>query len=997
MTVTYKNLYTQVVKEIENRVPYVSISKYYNQTGRGGLMPMTMGNASSLVDVSVSEVMNATQLMLQTAIPPRILEGLEVRATNPATTYVTVSAGSGTVGGAVYTLAENTAIEIPLFQGLSDVYYVNLFKDTVRIDTQQDSGKLPLAKVIVPAKDKAVRVIDNKDDSWDAYIVNLIPINLYQDGRGNFEEDSLQLLRNNMKDILADSIIGNLTLSENLKITNTAGTLIMDSSSIKLNNPVSETTMAKFNRYGTFFYDDSGIEIAKFSTGGARIGNIVINPNSIQSGNFASGALGSGFQILDNGNAEFQNIRARGKISTSVFEKDTISVVGGSVLVMGGDVLAQDMTSSDSSKLIISGDDTFAIGDMLRIKDGENDEWFEVTDAIGTTYTVTRDKDFQYDSNDNPAWKKGTSVVNFGASGDGGIYMTSSESNAPYLSVVTHEGAPWTTLTNHLRLGNLNGFLGYSSDLYGIAIGTSDEYMKYDTTGGLQIKGSITVTGGTATRTYYQDDAPSGIGEKDGDIWIDTDNNKRMYTRIGGSWFLTGDTGGSGMAVYYQDNEPDSGYVLNDGDFWIDTNDSNTLYIYSSETPAGWRSIGEITGINVYRQDGQPTGQTAGDLWIDTDDSDKLYRFNGTIWQLIGVRGLDDDGNVISSVRPGSNIGTPAGAGLFLGADYLGYYSGSAWDVFIDNTGDFQFKGDANNYIAWNGVTLTIKGLVQFQSSSTGYANLSDKPSSLTDINSTEGNKLSGVEDGATVGATWNTNIIGEPTSLLDISFAEYTAYNKAYAWHHTSNDTLIDGAKIYTGTVTANQIAANTITANQIAAGTITLNELNFMPIPGNEVIATINASTEELLISAEKLHISGSTTFEAGYNPSDKLNNVGGAYTTTATGARLEIFPNANIGLIAYDANSGEVFKVVVGGTDVGDVVFGSEASGSYIKWDKSADKLIADSIQSSNYVPGTTGWIIGNTGMEVNQGTIDLRAVRDLELQMMAIDMMNIFGTI
>lgn len=148
--------------------------------------------------------------------------------------------------------------------------------------------------------------------------------------------------------------------------------------------------------------------------------------------------------------------------------------------------------------LTINGDTTFAVNDILRIKDGMDDEWMQVTAVNGNTYTITRDLAGQYASNNNPIWKKGTSVTNFGVSGDGGIYLTSSESNAPYLSVVTHAGSPWSALTTHLRLGNLNGFLGYSTDKYGIAIGEANKYLKYDPTNGLRIKGDITVTGGDA-------------------------------------------------------------------------------------------------------------------------------------------------------------------------------------------------------------------------------------------------------------------------------------------------------------------------------------------------------------------------------------------------------------------------------------------------------------------------------------------------------------------
>ena len=71
---------------------------------------------------------------------------------------------------------------------------------------------------------------------------------------------------------------------------------------------------------------------------------------------------------------------------------------------------------------------------------------------------------------------------------------------------------------------------------------------------------------------------------------------------------------------------------------------------------------------------------------------------------------LDSDNALTTKVLPGSNVGTPSGSGLFLGADYLGYYSGSEWKVFIDNSGKFTFKGDSDNYISWNGSSFIVKG-----------------------------------------------------------------------------------------------------------------------------------------------------------------------------------------------------------------------------------------------------------------------------------------------
>ncbi|MCK5602728.1 hypothetical protein KAR91_12685, partial [Candidatus Pacearchaeota archaeon] len=163
----------------------------------------------------------------------------------------------------------------------------------------------------------------------------------------------------------------------------------------------------------------------------------------LKSSNYVTGIAGAGF-ILKPDLLEVGNIAVRGIIRTAVFQKDVVSVVGGNLMVRPGDILASDMTAADASTLTIEGNESFAVDDILRIKDGLDDEWLLVTN-IGSapTYTVTRDQAGVYDPNDNPVWKKGATVVNYGASGDGGVYMTASESNAPYMSVFTHDGSPW--------------------------------------------------------------------------------------------------------------------------------------------------------------------------------------------------------------------------------------------------------------------------------------------------------------------------------------------------------------------------------------------------------------------------------------------------------------------------------------------------------------------------------------------------------------------------
>lgn len=222
----------------------------------------------------------------------------------------------------------------------------------------------------------------------------------------------------------------------------------------------------------------------------------------IESSNYVSGFMGSGFTLSSN-LLEVGNIASRGIIRTSVFEYNQISANSGSILIVkSADKLNADMTALDASTLTIEGNVTFSVGDILRIKEGLNDEYLSVTNiASAPTYTVTRDLAGSYTANNNPAWSQGGTVVNYGQSGDGGLYLTADDTNAPYLSVFTHAGAPYTTTTTQLRLGNLNGYLGYVADTYGLGIGSSSASkanMTFDITNGIRIR--------TATAVKFQVD-----------------------------------------------------------------------------------------------------------------------------------------------------------------------------------------------------------------------------------------------------------------------------------------------------------------------------------------------------------------------------------------------------------------------------------------------------------------------------------------------------------
>lgn len=84
---------------------------------------------------------------------------------------------------------------------------------------------------------------------------------------------------------------------------------------------------------------------------------------------------------------------------------------------------------------------------------------------------------------------------------------------------------------------------------------------------------------------------------------------------------------------------------------------------------------------------------------------------------------------------------------------------------------DAAFGGALSGYGLYSS-NVYLNGKIIIASGSSGYANMSDKPSSLSGINATEGTKLTGIAAGATVGADWTTNLANIPATLATPSGA---------------------------------------------------------------------------------------------------------------------------------------------------------------------------------------------------------------------------------
>ncbi len=245
---------------------------------------------------------------------------------------------------------------------------------------------------------------------------------------------------------------------------------------------------------------------------------------------------------------------------------------------------------------------------------------------------------------------------------------------------------------------------------------------------------------------YYQDNEPAGTAYEVGDIWIDTNDNDKLYAWDGTDWVLSQDSAAAqatadGKAkTYVQDDEPTGG-AYNIGDLWIDTNDGNKLYRYSGSAwvsaQDGAISTAQSTanGKNkVYYNTSAPgsTANTAGDIWWQYSSGVVIGQFvgaGGTSWTSAPI------GNaVIANLDAGkittgyldvagtvkiTTSATASGTGGFtprieINSSGFFAYNGSVATVSITNSGTAVFTGEvkgssftSTNFVSGTGVGIT--------------------------------------------------------------------------------------------------------------------------------------------------------------------------------------------------------------------------------------------------------------------------------------------------
>ena len=347
-------------------------------------------------------------------------------------------------------------------------------------------------------------------------------------------------------------------------------------------------------------------------------------------------------------------------------ELDAVLFAKNTITIQGGDWLITPNTGTLASGLEIGSNvcnfgQAMTLNEFVEFKAALAAEYVKVgSNVTGYIYNVTRD----LDGSGQNMWPKGTPYADRGVTGSGSIEaIAGNDVGEPRLSMIV-QGLTWAGQLEVVRIGNLNGFLGYTSTAYGMAIGDGVHYLKYDPTNGLRISGDITMTNQSSISI-------SGFNNDAGFVTSASAGNKTSY----------GSTAPGTPAT---------------GDFWFDT--SGTSYVMKRWSGSAW------VIVSVY-MDG--TGLYAGNISAGQVSAGTLY-------------GITLTGNTIQTAASGQRVvidnsnaiyfyGTHAGFGSIIGNDVGHSYTELALSSFAISlttlTGVATLNG--NNLVTTNDSRLS--------------------------------------------------------------------------------------------------------------------------------------------------------------------------------------------------------------------------------------------------------------------------------------------------
>ena len=204
--------------------------------------------------------------------------------------------------------------------------------------------------------------------------------------------------------------------------------------------------------------------------------NIILSSSgTMQTADFESSLLGAGvgkgWKIGGDGAAEFENVKIRGTLRTAVFEKDTISAVGGAVIIAnatvttGSDVLSGSMNGNihgvPSASFQVDTVGGWSAGEYAIVKSvetaGFTNELMKVySSSINPTPTLHMSRSLN--GNTIPTMSAAQVIVSYAKEDQGFIFMNAtSGSDTPFIDIMERTGSGHLDIETKVRLGDLSG------------------------------------------------------------------------------------------------------------------------------------------------------------------------------------------------------------------------------------------------------------------------------------------------------------------------------------------------------------------------------------------------------------------------------------------------------------------------------------------------------------------------------------------------------------
>ena len=507
--------------------------------------------------------------------------------------------------------------------------------------------------------------------------------------------------------------------SGNLKIINRQGTT--DTTTIELKT----TGAAEFAGKVTATTGEIGGWALAATT--LSSGNLILNSaGTIETSNFASGVRGWRIASTNNGEAEFENVRIRGTLSTAVFEKETVNAVGGqlyianSTAITGSTTVAATATtmsvvnvSGFAADEILSAKKVSATGfgtEYMFVQSSSRDYPSSETDFAGKLYLVRGYRSGSIGisgslgdiSNISQSYEPGQVIVSTGKIGTGYIRLNANpnDQTTPYMDIVERTGSGVYDVDLKVRLGDLSGLS--SGLLYG---NTSPGFGLF--TENVFLSGAITAqTGSIEGILHIRTDASNQIklgtdvnGSQDG---IHINDNNFWYTN---GHFKTGFDGdnfihqsGSSLTIKSETFDLDAGNLLIESATpKIALTDADATFNVGTIT-----SDSDTTGAGVFMDGGghfRVIGNATNQLIVDggsmTIKSDTFDLDAGTI--------IMDSGTNSGKIALGGTPPTAYNAGV---------------GVYLDGTGKALIGNSTGSRIQYDGTNIIMSASNFFLGSS---------------------------------------------------------------------------------------------------------------------------------------------------------------------------------------------------------------------------------------------------------------------------------------